>query len=162
MRGNASYSRGPAIPLCMEEILFYHSKNISGKGFPHKLIMVVEDDTATSDFLTEVLTEELHYYVLHVSQGEDAVEITYLIKPDLFIFDYRLPGISGIDLYDSIYGQEVFKDVPCILMSAGQIMEDLGDRKVHVMTKPFDLDELLESIRKLLELDNTEQARYTS
>jgi CheY-like chemotaxis protein len=69
---------------------------------------------------------------------------------NLLILDYRLPDITGIELYDRIHTINKSKVIPTILMSATNPSEEIAPRNIVLIEKPFELDRLLETINTLL------------
>lgn len=72
------------------------------------------------------------------------------IKPSLFILDYQLPRMNGIELYDKLHAIETLANVPAIMMSAGLPDKELEKRKILGMNKPIDLDDFLQTIDQFL------------
>ncbi len=76
----------------------------AGQG---KLIFIVEDDTMMEDLLVLALSDETSYQVMAVHTGLEALETVKDIKPHLFLLDYLLPGMSGLELYDRLHALPV-------------------------------------------------------
>lgn len=75
-------------------------------------------------------------------------------KPDLAIFDFNLPGKTGIELSHHFRQDDALRDVPIIIIT-GQgkelAREDLLAAGVNeIFTKPYSPTVLVETIRKLL------------
>jgi CheY-like chemotaxis protein len=118
-----------------------------------KTILLVEDDDATAEVLTEAIALEKPYQVLHAKNSERALEMVGHIKANLFILDYLLPLVNGIELYDRLHALEGLQAVPAILITANNIerlQEDIQSRGMLSLAKPFDLDILLETIELAL------------
>lgn len=115
-----------------------------------KSILIVEDDPAIGDLLTETISYETRYHPIVVSDGIQALKVVKETRPDLLLVDYRLPMMSGIELYDQIQAIEGAAYIPIIMTSASEIEKELADRNITVLIKPFDLDELLETIKRML------------
>lgn len=120
------------------------------EGIPAKTILVVEDDELIGTFLAEAISQETAYHPLLVSDGFEALRVTHDIKPSLFLLDYRLPKMSGIELYDQLHAREGFETVPTIILSANLPLEELTKRGLMGLKKPFDLDQLLQAIEKTI------------
>src|SRR6266571_170984 len=116
-------------------------------------ILVVEDDESTGEVLTLAISQETPYRPLLVRNGQDALHMLQQCKLDLLILDYRLPDISGIELYDRIYAINESKFIPTILMSATHPSEEIAPRNIVLMEKPFELDILLKAINTLMDLE---------
>jgi DNA-binding response OmpR family regulator len=115
-----------------------------------KLILVVEDDEAIGALLVQFLVQETHYRALLAVDSFEALNVVREIKPDLFILDYQLPMMNGIQLYDSLHVISQLESVPAILLSARLPRHEVEKRSLIGMGKPFDLDELLETVNKTL------------
>ena len=114
------------------------------------VILVVEDDDSIGTFLVEVLSEETPYRALLVSDGVQALRLVNTVKPCLFITDFRLPHMNGLELCDSLKSMQSFKDIPTILMSAHLPMQEVQKRNIVGLNKPFELDDLLSTVERLL------------
>lgn len=116
----------------------------------HKIILVVEDDRDIGEVLVEAITAESPYQAMLATDGLDALRMVQGIKPDLFILDYHLPGMNGIEAYDRLHAIETLADVPALMMSARLPRHELEKRKIVGMNKPIDLDEFLQTLDQLL------------
>ncbi len=117
---------------------------------PDKTILVVEDDDSIGCLLVEVLSQETPYKPMLVTDGFQALNAIKIIKPCLFITDYRLPSMSGIELYDHLRSIQELENTPTIIMSVYLPKEAIKDRKLVSLRKPFELDVLLDTVERLL------------
>ncbi len=123
----------------------------SGEGRQnHKVILVVEDDHDIGEVLVEAITHESPYQAMLAFDGLDALRMVQGIKPHLFVLDYQLPGMNGIELYDRLHAIETLADAPALMMSARLPYQELEKRKIVGMNKPIDLDEFLQTLDQLL------------
>ena len=114
-------------------------------------ILLVEDDEATSELLTECIESESAFRVRSLSSGEEVLQYLQEIKeavPLLFIIDYLLPGMNGLQLSDHLQSLETFEQVPMVMITATTMNEaiqaTLRDRKMTLLSKPLDLSDLLD------------------
>jgi OmpR-family two-component system manganese-sensing response regulator len=91
--------------------------------------------------------------VIAVSSSNKAVALIRDLTFDLYILDFRLPGLSGVDLCRLI--RENGRSQPVMFFSA---MARPSDRKAAMnaganayLVKPNDLDRLTQTVRRLLE-----------
>ncbi len=117
---------------------------------PAKTILVVEDDELIGTFLAEAISQETAYHPLLVSDGFEALKVTHDIKPSLFLLDYRLPKMNGVELYDQLHTREGLETVPAIILSANLPLQELTKHGLVGLKKPFDLDQLLQTIEKTI------------
>ena len=116
-----------------------------------RVILIVEDEETISDFVVRFLEEETPYRALSVINALEALEVVGVIKPDLFILDYQLPGINGLELFGRLHAMKGLEAVPTLMFSANKLpLKPLQERHITYLMKPFDLDDLLQMIEKLL------------
>lgn len=115
-----------------------------------KTILVVEDDVSIGSMLVEALSLETPYHALHVTNGWQALQVVHDLKPCLFITDYRLPDLNGLELYDRLHATSELADVPALIMSAQLPVEEVAKRSLACLNKPFDLDDFLEKVEQLI------------
>ena len=115
-----------------------------------KTILVVEDDVGIGSFLTQAITQETRHQAMLVTDGFQALNAITNIRPNLFILDYQLPRMNGIELYDKLHATRGLEEVPAILISARLPKLDIEKRKIVGMNKPLELDEFLHTIEELL------------
>jgi|SRR5579863_1437740 len=115
-----------------------------------KIILLVEDDEAISEFLVRLIEQETPYKALHVTDAAQALQAVSSIKPSLLILDYQLPGINGLELFDRLHDIEGLEVVPTIMVSANfPSRKEMQQRQIKFLKKPFDLSELLTAIEEL-------------
>jgi CheY-like chemotaxis protein len=123
-----------------------------GIASDHKTIMIVEDDEAIGYLLVQALEDEFGCQVILATDGLQALKIVETITPNLFLLDYLLPSINGLELYQRLHTQQKLATTPKILMSAN--LPPLTGEHSDILTlkKPFDIDELFSLIGRLLVL----------
>jgi CheY-like chemotaxis protein len=115
-----------------------------------KSILVVEDDTDLGEFFVQAMKDETPHQAILVTDGFQALKMVRSIKPDLFVLDYQLPSMDGIELYDLLHTTEGLEAVPALFMSANAPIGELEKRRVYYIKKPFELDDMLKAIEDLL------------
>jgi DNA-binding response OmpR family regulator len=113
-------------------------------------ILVVEDDIDIGVFVVHALEEDAHYRVLLARNGFEALEFVKTVRPQIFLLDHQLPGMNGLELYDQLQSREELKMTPVLFMSANPPVKELERRHLRYIRKPFELDDLLKMIKKLL------------
>ena len=116
-----------------------------------KTVFIVEDDEAIGELLVEAIQQETPYQAVLASNGFQALKMLRTVKPDVFILDYGLPGMNGLELYDTIHTVKALKHLPVLIVSAetARIQKEIKARQLPQLQKPFDLANLLQAIERL-------------
>lgn len=115
-------------------------------------ILLVEDETDLGRAIKRTLNQ--HNYIvdwaLNGDEGWDYLEDTFL-EYDLAIFDWLLPGLSGLELLQRLRYQN--NPLPVLMLTAKDTMEDkvmgLDAGADDYLVKPFGMAELLARLRAL-------------
>jgi CheY-like chemotaxis protein len=115
-----------------------------------KTVLIVEDDEDIGLFLVQCIVHETPFHAQLFTNGYDALQALSTIQPCLFVLDYNLPGMNGIELYDHLQSLEVGEDIPTIMISATLPRREIAQRHLVGMRKPFDLSFFLQAIENLI------------
>ncbi|MDT8400648.1 MAG: response regulator transcription factor [Bacteroidales bacterium] len=114
-------------------------------------ILLAEDDTNLGTLLTDYL-EAKDYRVVHLTDGQKALDTFRTETFDLCLLDIMLPEIDGISLAKKI--RKIEKDVPFIFLTAKSLerdkLEGFSVGADDYITKPFSMEELLYRIEAIL------------
>ena len=115
-------------------------------------ILIIDDDDQLRKSFHKLLTEE-DYAVESAASGEAGIKIVRRNLPDLVIVDIRLPGMNGLETFQSIH--EIEPKLPVIIMTAyGTTETAIEATKMGAfdyILKPFDIPDMLVVIEKALE-----------
>ncbi len=121
-----------------------------------KKILVVEDDPVNQMILSDFLAAN-GYETVAASTGPEGIARFESDAPDLLLVDVQLPRKNGFEVVREIKGRPNGKDTPIVLMSAVYTDRDQSSRTVQLgtladgyLSKPFDLVQLLTTVRQLL------------
>lgn len=111
-------------------------------------ILVADDDESSALALKELLEVMGHQVVGPAADGDEAVRLAGLERPDLAILDIDMPRLSGLEAIDRITRT---RPVPVIVLT-GHSEPEYVDRAArlpvfHYLTKPAAPDRLLPAIR---------------
>ena len=128
-----------------------HATDTPGSGIKH--ILYVDDYSAMRELVSETLPDA-GFQVTCVDSGKAALQ-ALLAAPDKYaavVSDYKLQGLSGIDLLQQIKHNQF--DVPVIIIS-GYVDDALRSKASlagasFVISKTIDLGELRRALRSLL------------
>lgn len=115
-----------------------------------KTILLVEDDIDLSECIVAAIETVTSYQVVLVPDGFEALKIASTLKPDLFLLDYHLPNMDGLELYERLHTTRGLEAIPTLFLTAYPFSLAIRGRKIISMKKPFEFDELLQVIRELL------------
>ncbi len=116
-------------------------------------ILVVEDEPTVRRLLQYSLSKR--YRVLVATNGAEALELVHREAPDLIISDIMMPVMDGYELQRQLQKEEATRAIPFIFLTA---KADEQSRREGIrmgvddyLTKPFDVEELLLRVERLLE-----------
>lgn len=116
-----------------------------------KKILLIDDETDIVTLTTKRLVYA-GYEVICYESGLGAFEEVLRVKPDLILLDIRLPGLSGLEVYEKIRNHPQTKLIPTIFFSANISLRDDCLQKYkaqYFIKKPYDPKYLLEIIKSL-------------
>lgn len=117
-----------------------------------KKILIVEDDPDIISLL-EYRLKDKGFDVLTAVDGARGLEIARSEKPDLITLDINLPEVNGFTVCSMLKADPEYCDIPIIILTARDGAADcVFDESVKpetYITKPFDIDELIEKIHAL-------------
>ena len=119
-----------------------------------KKILVVDDEKDIVDILKEILKHE-GYDVETAFDGEEGLKKVVEIKPDLVVADVMMPKMDGYEFVRKMKEDPSVSSIPVIFLTAKDQTTDrykgLSLGVVAYIVKLFDLDELRETVREVLE-----------
>jgi DNA-binding response OmpR family regulator len=121
-----------------------------------KVVVIGEDDEPIATLLRDSINDEDGYQAVVVSDGALVIETVRQVHADLLILDIMMPGLSGFEVFDRVRADTDIRDMPVLFVSAAtnQYDKDFEQRKVKdVISKPFDLNDLLDRVRVLCPAD---------
>src|SRR5216684_4368316 len=97
--------------------------SFGGNGAPHRTqVLVVDDERASRDWLTEVL-EPAGFGVISAVGGREAIELARTRNPDLVLLDLMMPDVSGFDVVEALRSDKTTSKTPIMVLTA----KDLTD-----------------------------------
>ena len=115
-----------------------------------KKILIVDDDETILYILRRFFIGE-GFEVFVAKDGLEAIERVREEKPALVLTDIKMPSFSGIDLIKFI--RQNMKGIPIVAMTAYPHLyseKKRGNEVEGYFVKPFDINEMLSSIEKII------------
>jgi CheY-like chemotaxis protein len=125
-------------------------------------VLYVEDNPVNALLMRAMLARLPDIQLECVEEPLQAIELARTLRPQLLLLDVELPGIDGLELLHRLRADESLRTVPAIAVSAGAMPGDI--RKAldagfaAYLTKPLELGELLQAVRRHLPSDHDAQA----
>ena len=115
-------------------------------------ILVLEDQRAIAE-LIKLQLEKGGFEVVTAFDGVEGLAMLEKMSPDLIILDVLMPRIDGFQFFKEIKEKEGTKDIPILVMTIRGAMKDSFESMGvdSFITKPFEPDELLLKVRKVLD-----------
>src|SRR5215471_1522829 len=120
-------------------------------SFLIKTILIVKNNATGDRSCSQLLSLQPHHYALLASSGSAALRLIKHIKPDLFLLDYHLQDMNGLELYKQLHATKELEDVPAIIVGAHVLQDGTWGVEPHqlvILSKTFSLNELLRIIIK--------------
>ena len=115
-------------------------------------VLVVDDDAYIRDVVAQLLDGE-GYSVEEAANGAEALRIVTAPgrRPDLILLDLMMPVMDGWEFARRLHEEHPTIGIPIIVLSAARLPSERlhvpGSRAV--LPKPFDLDDLLDHVKRL-------------
>ncbi len=126
------------------------------------LLLIVEDNPDVVQYLRSVL--EGKYRIEVAENGQAGFEKATDLIPDLIVSDVMMPVMDGLAFCEKIRADFRTSHIPVILLTAkvdaASKVEGLTSGADVYLAKPFNKEELLIRIQKLIELRKILQERY--
>jgi AmiR/NasT family two-component response regulator len=110
-------------------------------------VVIAEDEALIRLDLAEMLAEEGYDVVGQAEDGEKAVELAVMHRPDLVILDVKMPRLDGIAAAERIATQRIAPVVILTAFSQRDLVERARDAgAMAYLVKPFDKSDLVPAI----------------
>jgi len=117
-------------------------------------VLYVEDNPVNALLMRAMLARLPDVQLECVEEPMQAIELARAWRPQLLLLDVELPGIDGLELLQRLRTDESMRTIPAIAVSAGAMPGDvrkaLDAGFAAYLTKPLELGELLQAVRRHL------------
>jgi CheY-like chemotaxis protein len=114
-------------------------------------VMIVDDDRTMVKLLQTLL--ELDGFEVSVARlGNEVIERATQFQPDVFLMDYHLPDVDGVEILRQVRAGGPFASTPVVIASGLDVEEEVMAAGANAfLVKPFEPDELPDLLQKLIE-----------
>lgn len=117
-----------------------------------KKILIVDDESSVRLLVSSMMGKD--YIVIGANDGEEAIDIAHRQEPALILMDIMMPKVDGYNACYVIKNDPTTKKIPVVMLTAVgyELNRKLANRvgADGYITKPFTLQELLETINRFL------------
>ncbi len=122
-------------------------------------ILIVDDDKELVELVTDVLDRDGRFEIRSVNNGFDAGMMVKDYRPDLIVLDVMLPDINGKEVCQRVRSEKALDSIRIICIS-GMVEDDKIDELKSAgandfLHKPFEVEQLMERICRLLDIEAT-------
>lgn len=130
-----------------------HEENEQRPPTEDKVVLIVDDDRDIGEILQKIILEQTNYRVVWIAESELTLDAAPYLQPSLILLDYMLPDMLGLELYDRLQERDNMRGVPTVLISAGSALplDQLRERGIYLLRKPFEMDDLLDILAELID-----------
>lgn len=115
-------------------------------------ILIVDDDALITSLMHSLVSMD-HHEPIVVNDSTEALDVAKANLPDLITLDLMMPNLNGYELCGLFRAEPQFAQTPIVIISA---KEDTQSRDrafslgaTEYLTKPFNIDEFLHTIKRL-------------
>ncbi len=122
-----------------------------GQSMAHRApidVLVIEDEEHVAELLADVLSDE-GYRVATAGDGLRGLDYVARYRPRVVLCDVMLPGISGVEVLSRLETADDYRPTVILMSAAGP--PPTRPQAVPFIGKPFNLDELVASVRAALQ-----------
>jgi response regulator NasT len=110
-------------------------------------VVIAEDEALIRLDLKEMLEEAGYQVVGEAADGEQAIDLTEQLAPDLVILDVKMPGLDGITAAERIVASAAAPVIMLTAFSQRDLVERAADAgAMAYLVKPFDRSDLVPAI----------------
>ncbi|WP_456475203.1 response regulator [Candidatus Pyrohabitans sp.] len=116
-------------------------------------ILIIDDEPEIIT-LTRMMLQKAGYEGIGAENGKEGLEILGKDRVDLVLLDVVMPGMNGWEVCRKIKADEELRQIPVVMFTVYDNKEDV--MRSHecgadaYLSKPFDREELLDVVRRLL------------
>ena len=115
-----------------------------------RTVLYVEDNPANLRLVEDIMRFHAEFQLLSALDGAQGIALARQHRPDVILMDMNLPGISGAEAQRVLRADPDTANIPVIALTANAMPRDvragIAAGFFRYITKPIDIDELLDAI----------------
>ncbi len=131
-------------------------RNLQGKSFSTKSVVLVADDSLTVRMELQDLLDEDGYKAIAVEDGQEALEAVNRYLPDLVILDVIMPKMDGIEVCRKVKNNPATQQIPVVIITSKTDIDDkirgLNAGADDYLFKPYNPKEFTAKVNALFRM----------
>jgi DNA-binding response OmpR family regulator len=117
-------------------------------------VLLIEDEESLRKLYTKILNAK-NYTVEAAADGEDALSVLKIFRPDVIVLDIVMPNYNGVEFLKILKNDDELKSIPVVMLTAlsemRKITECLDMGAVGYITKDSTVEEIVQRLNFLIE-----------
>lgn len=117
------------------------------------IVFTIDDNPSISMVIKLALTDEGHSVVTFDNCLKAYAKLEKGIKPDIILVDLKMPGMNGKELVEKMRSNPSIDYIPVTIITGSIPSAEIlppKDTYQALVIKPFDLQELIDTVEKLI------------
>ena len=117
------------------------------------VVFTIEDNPSISMVIKLTLTDEGHTVIAFTNSLNAYESLEKGLKPDVILVDLKMPGMNGKELVQKIRSNPDLAYIPVTIITGSIPSEEVlptKDSYQALILKPFDIQELIDTVEKLI------------
>ena len=129
----------------------HHNGRAAAVAPRRKVVLVLEDHASVGGLIAGLLRQE-GYRAVRAWDPQEALRLARGRAPDLVLLDLNLTYPDGLDVLRQVRGNEATRRAPIVLVLGSELKLSTDEASLvdSVIQKPFDIDIMLNAVRKAL------------
>ncbi len=128
-----------------------------------KSLLIIDDDDDTLALVEFVVQNHPDWQIFKASNGKKGIIKALRERPDVILLDIAMPELDGLEVYKLLKFNKITRSIPIIFISAmitaKETVRSQISEEVEIITKPFDIIELLNRVNKVFHRLTTKNER---
>jgi len=122
----------------------------------YQCVLIVDDSAGIRRLLYEIFCNE-GYMVEMAANGAEAIKKVCDRAPSLIFLDFRMPDMNGLEILEEL--KKIAPQIPIVMVTAysEQLLQLNKCCHIQLISKPFDLNEILEIAKGILFSQNIKE-----
>lgn len=134
---------------------------MTSKNTSSGTVLIIDDNDSNRE-LCRICLEAKNFLVHIAINGKQGLEAIRQIKPDIVLLDIMMPVMNGFQVLEHLKADPSIQEIPVLVQSASTqtatVIKALEMGANDFLKKPFEVDELVIRVKKLIECKQTRDA----